>query len=328
MGEVHAQTYLDHEGSELVCIYDLNEERAKFFATKYRCEYVTDIEKLAGNPRIIGVSIATPDFAHTEPALRMIEAGKHVLIEKPMTTRVKDARRILDEAKRKGVRIMVDFQNRWNPVFASAKRAVSEGRIGKPIMGYARLSNPLRVPLKMLSWASKSGPEWFLLPHILDLVGWLVGETPIEVHANGRRGILEEKGVTAYDSIQAMVKFGSFFATFESSWILPDSWPSLVDFNLTLLGSRGRIGAEGDRQGIDIAAEGYDWPFVLGLQEAYGRRFGFFREPIIHFVDCLLKDEEPACTGEDGLIVTATIEAALRSVREGRKISVRSVMGD
>ncbi len=325
MGEIHAQTYFDYEGSELICVCDLNEERARSIATRYHCGYVTDIKKLAENPSIKGVSIATPDFAHTEPTLKMIEAGKDVLIEKPLTTKVKEARKIVDEAKRRGVRVMVDFQNRWNPVFASAKQAVSEGKIGKPIMGYARLSNPLQVPLKMLSWASRSGPEWFLLPHILDLVGWLVEETPTEVYASGGRGILEEKGVTAYDSIQALVKFGSFFATLETSWILPDSWPSLVDFNLMLLGSRGRIGAEGDRQGIDIAAEGYNWPFVLGLQEIYGKRLGFFRGPIIHFVDCLLKDEEPACTGEDGLRVTATIEAILRSIKEGRKVSVKEI---
>jgi len=156
MGEVHAQTYFDYEGSELICVCDLNEERARSIATRYHCGYVTDIDKLAENPRIRGVSIATPDFAHTEPALKIIEAGKHVLIEKPLTTKVKEARKIVDEAKRRGVRVMVDFQNRWNPIFASAKQAVSEGKIGKPIMGYARLSNPLQVPLKMLSWASRS----------------------------------------------------------------------------------------------------------------------------------------------------------------------------
>jgi len=325
MGEIHAQTYFDYEGSELICVCDLNEERAKDVATKYHCEYVTDIEKLAENPMIRGVSIVTPDFVHTEPALKMIEAGKHVLIEKPMTTDVKEARRIVDAAERMEVKVMVDFQNRWNPIFASAKKAISQGKIGKPIMGYARLSNPLQIPLKMLSWASRSGPEWFLLPHILDLVAWFVEEKPTEVYAGGTRGVLEEKGVAAYDSIQAMVKFERFFATFETSWILPDSWPSVVDFKLMLLGSRGRMSADGDRQGMDIAANNYNWPFVLGIHEIYGKRLGFFREPIIHFVECVLKNEEPACTGEDGLIVTATIEAALRSMKEGRKVSVREI---
>jgi predicted dehydrogenase len=323
MGEVHAKTYHDYENSELICVCDLNEKMARDVAAIYHCEYTTDIERLAENTRIKAVSIATPDFAHTEPALKMIEAGKDVLIEKPMTTNVGEARKIVDEAKRMGIKVMVDFQNRWNPIFAMAKQAILEGKIGKPVMGYARLSNPLQIPLKMLSWASKSGPEWFLLPHILDLMSWLVDEAPKEVYASGRKGILEMEGITAYDSIHAMVKFGSCFATFETSWILPDSWPSLVDFDSMILGSAGRIGVQGDKQGIDIAAEGYSWPFVLGLQEIYGRRFGFFREPIIHFVDCLLNDKEPACTGEDGLRVTATIDAALTSIREGRKVRIK-----
>ena len=325
-GGIHAQTYYDCNKAELVCVCDAVEERARGFASKYRCEYVTDSRILAENPEIRGVSITTPDFAHTEVALQMIEAGKDVLIEKPLTTKVGEAKKIVKRAKDKKVKVMVDFHNRWNPIFAQAKQAISQGTIGKPTMGYARLSNPLKVPLEMLSWSSKSGPEWFLLPHTLDLMGWLVEEKPTQVYASGRRGVLEEKGVTAYDCVQAMVKFENFFATLESSWILPDSWPSLVDFKLMLLGSEGRIGAEMNGQGVDIAAEQYGWPSILGLTNVFGKRVGFFREPIMHFVDCLLRDEEPVSTGEDGLMVTATIEAALRSIEEGRRVSVEGIL--
>ncbi|MGQ9515517.1 MAG: Gfo/Idh/MocA family protein [Thermoproteota archaeon] len=93
-------------------------ERTRSVASRYRCEYTTDIEKLAGDPKMMAVSIATPDFAHTEPAIRAIEAGKHVLIEIPLATNVKEARKIVNESKRKDVKVMLDFQNRWNPIFA------------------------------------------------------------------------------------------------------------------------------------------------------------------------------------------------------------------
>ncbi len=218
---------------------------------------------------------------------------------------------------------MVDFQNRWNPLFIQAKQTIAQGDIGKPVMGYARLSNPLSVPLKMVPWASKSGPEWFLFPHIIDLMRWLIDKEPKEVYATGRKGILKEKGINVYDAIQALVRFeDESFVTFETSWILPDSWPSLVDFKLMLLGSEGRIGIEGDHQGIDIATDRLNWPFILGLQHAHGKSFGYFKEPIIHFVDSLYKDKEPMCSGEDGLIATRVIEAIVRSIQEKKVIKI------
>jgi len=323
MGKIHAQIYAESDKTELIYVCDLTEERAKELAKKCNCNYTTKSQKIADDPEIRAVSITTPDFAHREIALQMIEARKDILVEKPLATSVKDAQDIVNAAGKKGVKLMVDFQNRWNPLFIQAKQTIAQGKIGKPVMGYARLSNPLSVPLKMLSWASESGPEWFLFPHIVDLIRWLISKEPEEVYATGKKGILQEKGINAYDAIQALVKFedGSF-VTFETSWILPDSWPSLVDFKLMLLGSKGRISIEGDRQGIDVATDKLHWPFVLGLQCAYGKSFGFFKEPIIHFVDSLYENKESMCSGEDGLIVTKVIEAIVRSIQEKRGVII------
>ena len=323
MGKIHAQIYAESEKAELIYVCDLIEERAKELAKKCSCSYTTKIKKIASDLEIKAVSITTPDFAHREIALEMIEAGKDILVEKPLATSVRDAQDIVNAARKKGVKLMVDFQNRWNPLFIQAKQTIDQGEIGKPVMGYARLSNPLSVPLKMLPWASKSGPEWFLFPHTIDLMRWLINKEPEEVYATGKKGILKEKGIDVYDAIQAMVKFedGSF-VSFETSWILPDSWPTLLDFKLMLLGSKGRIGIEGDRQGIDIATDKLNWPFVLGLQHAYGRSFGFFKEPIIHFVDSLYEDKAPMCSGEDGLVVTRVIEAIVKSIQEKKVIEI------
>ena len=176
MGKIHAQSYAESEKAELIYVCDLIEEMAKELAKKFNCSYTTKIEEIASDPEIKAVSITTPDFAHREIALDMIEAGKDILVEKPLATSVKDAQDIVNAARKKGVKLMVDFQNRWNPLFIQAKQTVAQGEIGKPMMGYARLSNPLSVPLKMLPWASKSGPEWFLFPHTIDLMRWLINK--------------------------------------------------------------------------------------------------------------------------------------------------------
>ena len=115
-------------------------------------------------------------------------------------------------------------------------------KIGKPIMGYARASNTLFVPLKMLSWASKSGPEWFLFPHIIDLARWLTGKEIEEVYATGKKEVLKNKGIDAYDIIQAQVEFEDSISIFESSWILPTSWRNeLIEFRMEIYGEKGRF---------------------------------------------------------------------------------------
>ena len=190
-------------------------------------------------------------------------------------------------------------------------------------MGYIRLSNPYFVPLKMLSWASKSGPQWFLFPHIIDLARWFINQEACEVYAVGTKGILREKGINTYDAIQANVKFSrGTFITFETSWVLPDSWPSVVDFKVMLLGDKGKIDACGDYQALTISSDKVRWPFTLGLQEIQGKKTGFFKESILHFIDSLCEGKQPYCSGKDGLAVTKIINSIIESIESGKVVKL------
>ncbi|MEK6215711.1 MAG: Gfo/Idh/MocA family oxidoreductase, partial [Boseongicola sp.] len=125
-GENHAMAYANYPLVDLVYICDLDADRAKALADKVGCDWTTNIEDLA-NSDIDGVSIATPDHAHKAPALRLIEAGKHILVEKPFTTEVAEAREIIAAAEAKGVKLMVDFQMRWHPQYMAAKHYMESG---------------------------------------------------------------------------------------------------------------------------------------------------------------------------------------------------------
>ena len=84
-------------------------------------------EEIAADERVQLVSVATPDFAHTEPALALLGAGKHLLLEKPMATTSAECRRVLAAARTSGVRLMVNFHNRWHPPLARAKELRASG---------------------------------------------------------------------------------------------------------------------------------------------------------------------------------------------------------
>lgn len=315
-GEVHVRTYKKDSRIRLVSIWSRSPKRAKRIGEKYDCEYTTDLNMIANDERIQIVSIATPDFAHTRPAIKMLEAGKHVLIEKPMATSIRECKEILEVHRKSGTKLMVNFHNRWYPPIAEAKKRVEEEEIGQPVMTYARLSDRIEVATEWLSWSSESGPEWFLFPHVIDLVQWLTGEQRARrVFAVGKKEVLKRKGMDAYDAVQAQVDYENLIATFESSWILPDSWPIYIDFKIDLLGSKGQIKIIGDREGIILATDKYQTPLVLDpITE---------EEPIKYFIDCVLNDNEPTCSGEDGLIVTRIIETIVESLEKGKPVEVR-----
>jgi predicted dehydrogenase len=317
---MHLAAYHSYDRCELVCVCDLNAERARQMAEKYHCDWTTDVDELADV--VDGVSVATPDFAHLAPALALIATGKHVLMEKPLTTDVEEGQRLVAAARQRNVKLMVNFSNRWNPKYLAAREAVASGRFGEFVMGYARLSNTISVPTSMLSWATRSGPEWFLLPHTIDVVRWVVGREITRVYAAGHRGVLTSLGIDAYDAVQAVVHFGDTFVTFETCWVIPNSWPSVVDSTTTLYGTAGRIEIDQNDQGISLAADRFETAAPYGKFDSHGKPMGFYLEGIRHFVDCLIDDREPIVTGEDGLAVTRVIAAIGTSIEAGEPIDV------
>jgi len=319
-GEIHARTYHESEGADLVCVCDVNADRAKAIAAKYGCAHTTNSQEIANDKRIQAVSVATPDFAHRAPCLQMIEAGKHVLVEKPLATTVQDADAITRAAEAKGIRLMTDFHNRWNPPFVHAKQVLDSGQLGHPVSAYIRLCNQITVTDR-LSWSALSGPQWFLGPHIVDMVRWLFGQEARQVFASGRREILKARGVDTYDAIHAQVIFDDAFATVEVAWILPPSWPGL-DFRMDFLGSKGKIEVEPSPQCIAVGGERFQWPFILGQQPADDRTVGFFREPILHFIDCIRHDKPCRVAPGDGLMVTRIIVAIEKSLQSKAVVQV------
>jgi predicted dehydrogenase len=205
--------------------------------------------------------VATPDFAHRRVAVEVAEAGKHMLIEKPVATTLDDARAIAAAVHRSGVRCLVGFENRWNPHVVQAKIAMES--LGEPITASATLSNSFFVPTTMLSWAARSSPAWFLLPHTLDLVLWLTGGKPVSVSAVGSRGVLAKRGIDTWDVVHALVTLddGST-ATLSSAWTLPDAGDGIVDFRFQVIGTEGSVTADLSHQGLVVVSDKYrsPWP--------------------------------------------------------------------
>lgn len=327
-GAWHAHVYARTPGAKLVAVCDLNEARAAEIARKYGVPHVyTDYRDLLANPEIKAVSIATPDFAHREIAVAAAEAGKHILVEKPLATTVEDAEAIVNAVNKAGVKLMVDFHNRVSPPFLNAKQSVQSGELGDLKYIYARLSNTTYVATQMLPWASQSSALWFLASHTFDLAHYLLEDEPKRVYAVSRSGVLQTMGVDVPDLHVAIVEFKKgAVVTLENVWILPETEPMVFNFKFEMIGSAGTmyINTSDHRAVEKYTRHQASLPDVMGI--VFGgeepRMSGFVLEAISRFVDAVLYDRPVLASGEDGLLVTRVLTAITESAASGRPVDL------
>jgi predicted dehydrogenase len=327
LGQRHCLAYHTHQATHLALVCDTNEARAQEVAREFGCAWTTRYEEVAeagARGEVTLASVVTPDFAHAAPVTALLEAGVDVLCEKPLATSLVEARAMASTARSTGRTLSVNLPNRFRPQPLAIKEAFVSGDLGRPVQAYSRLSDTIFVPTGMLSWAARSGPHWFLYPHTYDMVRWWFEETGVEVFAMGRREVLRERGIDVWDSIQAMVRFPSgAYATFETAWILPESYPSVVDHFITVLGTNGYVqadlydqgayfstGPRGDAPGI------YQYGAGRAPKAIHGRPEGL--AAMEHFIDRVLAGEPPLVSAEDGVAAVAMIEAVERSLATGK----------
>jgi predicted dehydrogenase len=260
------------------------------------------------------VIVATPDFAHRQAAVDAAHAGKHLLVEKPLATTVADAEAIATAVQASGVHATVAFENRWNPHCVQAKAAASSGGLGDPLTFTATLSNSLYVPLQMLSWAARSSPLWFLLPHTVDLALWLTERAPTSVTAVGSRGFLQSKGIDVWDVVHVLLTLeGGATVNLTSTWVLPEPSPGIVDFRFRLTGTAGSVSADLADQGLTITTDRHRsvWPLAghIGGQPV-GAPVFMARE----FAAGLAAGRQVGPGVDHGLLVTRVLAAAERSL--------------
>lgn len=255
-----------------------------------------------------------PDFAHTKYAVAALNAGKHVLLEKPMAMTSSECQEIILARDTSGKKLMINYHNRWYPGFIAGQKAIASGRIGKSVCANFILSNTISWVEENMKWANQSGPDWFLMTHISDLAFWMLGDKPVKIFAMAREGLLKSKGFATRDLVKATMKMDNgAIIHFETSWVLAKNWRNPVnDMYVSIQGESGRVDINADFENITIISDKYQIPFILLNLTEVG--------PINDFITCILEDKEVPVTGEEGLLVTQAVEAVNKSCTERRVV--------
>ncbi len=331
MGELYARIYSTHPLAELVAVSTRRQERLAEVAKRTGVKNTyTDYRKMLERNDLDAVVVATPDSFHFQPARAVLESGRHVLVEKPLTTRVDEADELLRIAQRRGRKIQVAFNHRWLSPYQQAKAALVSGKIGQPLAAYARKNDTIFVPTEYISWAGQTTSAWFLSSHDVDLIRWLLEAEPVEARALGRKEVLAARGIPTYDVIQAQVKFSSgAFATFESAWIYPNTFPSIVDSFVEVLATAGHIHMDRKYESIEVSSkDSFSYPKGFLTGEIFGRVRGAFPSCLEDFLFAVREDTAPHVTGLDGRQVTAALEAIHQSLETGSSEPVRPLPAD
>lgn len=320
-GRNHAAVIADYHRSQLVAVCSRQPAAAAALAEKYAAPHVfSDYRELLRLPELEAVVIATPDFAHHELALAAIQAGKHVLIEKPLTTDLAQADRLVAAVRQAGITGMTLFSHRWVPAYYLARQRLAAGELGQPLTAYARKNDTLFVPTEMITWAAQTTCAWFLSAHDIDLVSWYFDDEAAEVTANGAKQVLARRGLDTYDAIQALVRFKrGASAVFESSWVYPNTFPTTVDSWLAITCEHGVIQLDRQQEQLQVASpQRFEYPRSLLLLEMTGHPQGAVRQAISHWVDCALDQKPPLISLDHSRQVTAILDAIHRSLATGQ----------
>jgi predicted dehydrogenase len=267
IGTLRARLAAKHPAVRFLAISDLDPDRASKLAAEAGADFHTGSNAEAiRHPQVNAVIISTPEQRHAEPVLTALEAGKPVLVEKPIGFSLAEADRILDTLRATKGELRVGYSRRYKECFLRAKEQMRHGRLGRIVGAHARVYNSRAQAFAILKRDPHATPVLDVLTYYVDLMCWfLEGDRPVEVVARAQQGIFQTAGYGAADVTWALVTFTSgAVVNLGVSYALPAQYPTLGQSDrVELLGSDGTMLIDDDHMDHLLYSEkGIPHPYV------------------------------------------------------------------
>ncbi|MGD9496762.1 MAG: Gfo/Idh/MocA family protein [Armatimonadota bacterium] len=314
MGERHAQVWTELPTTRLVSVYDIVPERAAQLAQRLGCTAAGSLDEALRAEGVDLVSVCTDDQSHREACVAAAQAGKHVLVEKPLATTLSDCDAIIAACQAAGVKLMTGHICRFDAHYARCRDAVFAGEVGEIVQVFARRNNIVPSGRRI---GPRTSVAMFLGVHDIDLIQWITGERITRVHAEGVSKVLAD--IPADDSIMTVFRLaGGAVGALETCWVIPEGSPNSLDARLEVVGTRGRVAARvgGEDFEQQTTERGRRLDIVYWTQ-MHGRAWGALRTQLEHFAACVSEDGQPAVSPADARAAVAVAVAIHRSLESG-----------
>lgn len=334
----HLEAYQNNPDVELYALCDINEDRLKEAGKKYGVERLyTSCEEMVKLPELDAVSICTWNSAHAPCAIAALNAGKHVLCEKPMANTLEDALKMQEAAEKSGKLLMIAFVRRFGNDMKLIKDFQESGYFGDIYYAKAGLLRRNGNPMGWFGDKSRSGggPLIDLGVHVIDFVRYAMGNPkPISVYAStyqklfARTNIKTPKG---YVSASATDNDICDVEDLASAMIRFDNGATLhveTSYSLNIEEGQGggiqlfgtKAGAKVDKK-LKLITEANNYLANLEIEEGISLDFELiFQNEINHFVDSIQGKVNCISPAQDGIEIMKILSAAYKSAETGHEV--------
>ena len=309
---------VEHTGnSEVVALVTGHEDKAKKVGELYGVEKVytyDELDTLLASGDIDAVYLATPNFDHVEYAVKILEAGIHLLLEKPMAVSVAECERIIAAGRSTGAKLMIAYRMHFEPGTLKTIELVREGKIGSLRYFNSSFSQPVSGQNHRAKHGYWAGPVPDMGPYPLNACRNLFGAEPIEVFATGvntdPERFRDENGKPFHDTVSVTMKFeadriGSFTVSYSGG--------DIDDYRVT--GTLGNIFVQPAFQ-VGSAIEHI---VTIGKEKSHEtfKTTDHFGGELKYFSECVLENREPEPDGEEGMLDVRVLVAIEQSLLTG-----------
>lgn len=306
------------ENAQCVALMDKSEQILETVGKKYNVENLyTDINELLRQDNLDAVYIATPVFCHKENVIAAADAGKHILLEKPMGLTVSEATEIMDYCNKKNVKLCVGFMMRYHDGHEKIKSLIEKGDIGEVVSAYAKFN--CVSPVSEVKWRqtkafSGGGTMMDMGIHCVDLLQHITGLNAKEVV--GMSGNQIFKYPDTEDAATAIMRMenGALFVV-EANFNVDEAFGCKFE----IYGTKGCIAADktiGQTETGTITLTDIDSQCKV-VEYTSGN---MYEKEISRFSDAILYDKEVPITAQEGIFNQKIVEAVYESQQSGKKI--------
>ena len=333
----HIEAYLKNPNVELYAFCDINEKRLNYMGEKYKITRLyTDKDEMLALEELDAVSVCTWNSAHAPCTIAALNAGKHVLCEKPMATSVADAVAMQEAARRNGKLLMIGFVRRFGNDCKILKEFIDEDYFGEFYYGKATYLRRNGNPGGWFGDKSRSGggPLIDLGVHVIDFVRYCWGNPkPVSVYGATFHKLGDRRNLKTSKSYVSVSHTGEDVCDVEdlaSAMIRFDNGAVLAveaSFSLNLKNDQGKIELFGTRGGaminpeLELYTEVNGYMADVNLKARTALSFdGLFENEINHYVDCLVNGTACLSPAEDGVAMMRILSAVYESAASGHEV--------
>lgn len=299
MGQHHVRIYNEMENVELVGIADVDSKRINKLASIYNTTPYVEYQKLLEQD-LDAVSVVVPTTLHNTVVMDAINAGCHVLVEKPITDSLENGATMIKAAKDANLKLMVGHIERFNPAVIKLKEIIDSGLLGKIVSISARRVGPYNPRIRDVGIIMDLGV------HDVDVISYLYGKPVDKVYTIAGKDIH-----TFEDHASIMLRFDNELSgIIETNWLTPHKVR-----NLTVIGLEGVAYLDYLKQTVELHDEG--WIRTAKVQEDEPLKI-----ELRHFIDSIKENKTHISSGEDGLHALGVAMAAIESYKSGNIVEM------